>query len=106
MYGEVACATSGTAVAEMNADRANPNISSCSWYRSPGIITSGTRLSINYIGSTGKADARGAGSMARDSEFILKSEKKYIVKVTANTNNVNAALNATYYMGSGSKRVI
>jgi hypothetical protein len=105
LYAEATCATSGSALAILNQNRADPTTQGCSWYRLPGITASGSRLAVNYIGSAGGGAVKGAGTTIVKDEFVLKSEKKYLIKVTAGTNNCNCALAAEWYISSGSKNV-
>ena len=88
----------GTAVARWNRNRnlAAVNESDILVFHTPTITGDGTKMSEKWIGGTGfKADV--GGGTRGDSEYVLKQNTNYLVRLTAVGAGIKGAIGGDWY---------
>jgi len=86
----------GTALAAYNNDRNSINATTMSFYYDPTVTADGTRLVVEYIG-TYNPKTRIGGSSRAETEFILKQNEQYLVKVTPENDNTKVTVQIEFY---------
>lgn len=86
----------GTVVTSFNRNRNSSNTSSSIVYHTPTVTNDGTKMVTKYLGSEGfKEDTGGEGR--GDSEFLLKQNTKYLVRLTALSTGIVGAIGGDWY---------
>jgi len=86
----------GTALTVNNADRNSANTSSCLFYYDPTASADGTLLQKDRTG-TYQPVTRLGGHIRQATEFILKQNTSYLVKVTPDADDTEVSFNAEFY---------
>ena len=65
-------------------------------FHTPVITSDGTKFSEKWVGSSGFKENVG-GEQRGDSEFVLKQNTKYLVRITAEADGLKAAIGGDWY---------
>jgi len=93
---EGATATGGTPVTRFNRNRNSLNDSTTLVYHTPSVTADGTKIVERWVGNEGFKESVG-GEMRGDSEFILKQDTKYLIRLTAVNNGIKGAIGGDWY---------
>lgn len=85
----------GVALTPYNADRNSSNVSSVEFYRDPTVGADGTRLQVARIGAG--RDKKLGGVARPGSEWILKQNEQYLIKITPDADNAEVTINIEGY---------
>lgn len=80
----------GTELTCFNNDRNSSNACSILFYKDPTVSADGTRLQVARIGAG--RDKKLGGVAKSDSEWILKKNEQYLIKVTPDANDAEVTI--------------
>jgi len=96
LYEGATTSSDGTAVTIWNRNRNSSNTPTVTVTHTPTVTSVGTKMTEKWIGSEGfKEDI--SGEHRGDSEFILKQNTKYLVRLTAVSDGIKAAVGGDWY---------
>ena len=91
MFEGATLSDDGTAVTRLNRNRNSDIVSTTLAYHTPSITTTGTKIVSKFLGSEGFRSDIGE-SFAGSDHFLLKQNTKYILRLTAVTNNIKCSI--------------
>lgn len=86
----------GTQLTAYNADRNSTNTPTATFYYDPTVSADGTLLQKDRLG-TDKPPSRLGGHIRNATEFILKQNTAYLVKISPESDNTKISLNIEFY---------
>jgi len=86
----------GTQLTAYNADRNSANTPTSTFYKDPTVSADGTLLQKDRVG-TYQPITRIGGHIRNATEFILKQNTAYLVKVIPDADNTKVSLNIEFY---------
>jgi hypothetical protein len=90
LYEGATTSANGTAITILNRNRTSANTPTVTAFFSPTVTTTGTQLAVAVLGSTSKATVDDV--LNSDTELILKSNTKYLLRFTSSAgSNISAA---------------
>lgn len=96
VYEGTTTSANGTAITRWNRNRNSVNTSSTLVYHTPTVTADGTKMVEKWIGSSGFRENSG-GESRGDNEFILKQNTKYLVRLTAVSDDIKGAIGGDWY---------
>ena len=96
IYEDTTTSNDGTAVTRWNRNRNSLTDSTTLVYHTPTVTADGTKIVEKWIGSEGFKEDTG-GEARGDSEFILKQNTKYLIRLTAVSNGIKGAIGGDWY---------
>jgi len=96
VYEGTSVSANGTAVTRWNRNRNSTNTSTTLVYHTPTVTTSGTKMITKYIGSEGFRSNIG-GEHRGDSEFMLLQNTKYLLVLTAISDDIVGSVGGDWY---------
>jgi hypothetical protein len=95
-YEGTVTSSDGTLSTSYNRNRNSLNLSSLLVYKTPTVTTDGMKLSEKWVGSeVFKGDI--GGDVRGNSEFILKEDTKYLIRLTAVSDGMKGAIGGDWY---------
>jgi len=95
-YEDAVVSANGTLVTAWNRNRNSTKVNTVLVYHTPTVTTNGTKISSKWVGNEGFKDSVG-GEARGEAEFILKQNTKYLIKLTAVSNNIKGAVGGDWY---------
>lgn len=93
---EDAIASGGTQLFSVNQDRGSPVLAAGTFFEDPTIISEGTRIYVERIGTATTGGIGGPNNRDED-EIITKSSAGYLLKITPLANNTNLTVEIPAY---------
>lgn len=90
----------GTQLFSINNDRNNPELATGTFFEDPTVISEGTKLWEEIIGTATKGGVGGPANRDED-EIITASALNYILKITPLSNNTNLTVEIPAYAQPG-----
>lgn len=96
LFEDVSVSADGTPISPINHKRTSIYVSQLEAFADPTVTDDGTRIDVAGIGSTGGAVKIG-GVARSNSEWILKPDTLYVLRVTVAANDAVVSNNTEYY---------
>lgn len=96
LYEGTTVSAEGTAITPINRNRNSDTASVVVVTHTPTITSDGTKLTENWIGTTGFKEDIGDRTRG-DNEIILKQNTKYLIRLTAVGNGIKGAIGGDWY---------
>lgn len=96
-YEDTVTSNDGTALTIFNRNRNSSNTSIMGAFHTPSVTTNGTLLQSKHVGSAGVAEKSEPGETRNLSEWILKRNSKYLLKVTSHEDANETIIGASWY---------
>jgi len=98
LYESPTITADGTAITPFNNDFNRNDVSVLLVFKDPTVTADGTLKTSTRIGASGPGNSdKVGGNLRPGSEYILKQNTNYILKITSDANDTKATMIAEYY---------
>lgn len=96
-FEAVTTSNDGTPVTSFNRERASSNVAGTLLYHTPTVTDTGTRLIVEQVGNATGGAAKVGGNSLERSEFVLKTNSKYMGRATSSANGNDVTIFLDWY---------